>query len=201
MPNLIPAWLSLPLLVMLYKPLCRLLPKLDKDRYVRRTVAAGNRFYARRFRKIPFNRRLLFLPYCLRAKGCPTEIDPAEGLICPGDCLLACPLRRLQELALELGYQRVFVVVSGRLHKKEGVLRSRGFLVRQIERYQPKGVIGCLCTKDLREKYLKPETIAYNGTLGREGVAVIPQVCLLKSSNCRQSAVNLLELEQMIRSR
>ncbi|MFU8819269.1 MAG: DUF116 domain-containing protein [Desulfurivibrio sp.] len=201
MLNLIPSWLTLSLLVFLYKPLCRLRPKMNKDAYVRRTVAAGNRFYARRFRRIPFARRLLFLPYCLRAKDCPTEIDPAEGLICPPHCLLACPLRRLRALALELGYQRVFIVVSGRLHQEEGILRSRNFLVRQIERYQPQGVIGCLCTRDLREKYLKPETIAYSGTLGREGVAVIPQVCLLDSSNCRQSTVDLQHLEEMIRSK
>ncbi|MFH7320393.1 DUF116 domain-containing protein [Desulfurivibrio sp. D14AmB] len=200
MPNLIPSWLSLPLLVLLYRPLSRLLPGMDKDAYVRRTVAAGNRFYARRFRKVPYSRRLLFLPYCLRAQGCPTEIDPREGLTCPSHCLLPCPLRRLQALALELGYQRAFIVVSGRLHREEGVLRSRNFLVGQIERYQPQGVVGCLCTRDLREKYLKPETIAYSGTLGREGVTVIPQVCLLENSNCRQSAVNLRKLEEMIRS-
>lgn len=199
MPNLLPAWLTLPLLVLLYKPLCRLLPGLDKDAYVRRTVAAGNRFYARRFRRIPFNQRLLFLPYCLRGPDCPTAIDPDQGLICSPECKLPCRLRETKELALGLGYRNAFIVVSGRLHKGEGILRSRNFLVRRIEEYQPKGVIGCLCTRDLREKYLRPETIAPNGTLGRHGTPVIPQVFLLANSRCKGSTVEWSQLEQLIK--
>ncbi|MDZ7641786.1 MAG: DUF116 domain-containing protein [Desulfurivibrio sp.] len=196
--NLLPAWLTLPVLVALYKPLCRLRPKLDKDAYVRRTVAAGNRFYARRFRRIPFSERLLFLPYCLRPLECPTHIDPEEGLLCPPSCALPCRLRQTRDLALQLGYRKVFIVVSGRLHKKEGILRSRNFLVRQIERHQPRGVIGCLCTRDLREKYLSPKNIGRGGTLGRHGTIVIPQVCLLANCRCRQSAVDWQQLEKLI---
>lgn len=201
MLNLLPAWLTLPLLVLLYRPLSRLLPKLDKDAYVRRTVTAGNRFYARRFQAIPFQERLLFLPYCLRPLECPTDIDPQRGLLCPPDCPSPCRLREMRELALQLGYRDSFIVVSGKLHKKDGVLRSRNFLVSQIERHRPKGVIGCLCTRDLREKYLRPENIGHSGTLGQHGVPVIPQVCLLDNSRCRQSAVDWQELEKLIRSR
>ncbi|MDF1615129.1 DUF116 domain-containing protein [Desulfurivibrio dismutans] len=201
MRNILPAGLTLPILVALFKPLCRLLPGLDKDAYVRRTVEAGNRFYARRFRRTPFDRRLLFLPYCLRAADCPTTIDPDQGLTCPPECALPCRLREMRQLALDLGYLDAYIVVSGKLHQKEGVLRSRNFLVRRIEEHQPQGVIGCLCTRDLREKYLTPETIGTNGILGQHGTPVIPQVCLLDNSRCRGSQVNWQKLEQLIRSR
>jgi len=200
MPMLLPARLTLPLLVILYKPLCRLWPWLDKDAYVRRTVEVGNRFYAPRFRRIPYAERLLFLPYCLRPAECPTEIDSDQGLACPPDCAHSCRLREMRDLALELGYRKAFIVVSGKLHKTAGVLRSRNFLVRRIQEYQPKGVIGCLCTRDLREKYLRLDNIAADGTLGRHGTPVIPQVCLLENCRCRGSQVDWQKLELLIRS-
>lgn len=194
-----PSWLILPALVFFYKPLARLFPRMDKDAYVRRVVAAGNRFFKRRFAGVPYGERMLFLPYCLRASACPTIITPEQGLLCPDDCPVSCDLGRMRRLALALGYLDAAVVVSGRLHKKEGVLRSRDFLVRQINRRRPRAVLGCLCPRDLREKYLRPGNVSPGGSLGGHGLKVIPQVCLLAASNCRQSAVNWQELEELIR--
>mgnify|MGYP001381346783 CR=1 FL=1 len=196
-----PAWLALPALVFLYRPLMRIFPRLDKDIYVRRVVAAGNRFFRRRFLRIPYQERVLFLPYCLRADGCPTEIDPERGLCCHSECAIPCRLRQVRDMALELGYQDVFIVVSGRAHRQEGVLRSRDFLVRQISRIRPRGVIGCLCTRDLREKYLRPSNVSPGGTLGGHGLKVIPQVWLLSDCNCRHSAVDWHGLEELVRAK
>lgn len=195
-----PSWLSLPSLVFCYRPLARLFPKMDKDAYVRKVVAAGNCFFRRRFTRIPFGERMLFLPYCLRAEGCPTLIDQEKGLLCPPDCHIPCHLRKMRDLALDLGYLDVSVVVSGRMHKKEGVLRSRDFLVRQIAKRRPRAVLGCLCTRDLREKYLRSANVSPAGSLGGYGLKVIPQICLLKDCNCRQSFVDWQELEALIRA-
>ncbi len=196
----LPAAVALPLLVYLYRPLERLLPALDKDRYARRVVAAANTFFHRRFLTIPFAERMLFLPYCLRPRECPTHIDLAEGLLCPDDCALPCQLRTTRQLALNLGYRDARIVVSGRLHKSTGVLRSRDFLIRQIERHRPRGVIGCLCTNDLCEKYLHPRNLAPDGTLGSHGLKVVPQVVLLARPNCRQSTVDWQALQEIIQA-
>ncbi|MGV1098249.1 DUF116 domain-containing protein [Thiovibrio sp. JS02] len=197
----LPPWLSLPLLVFFYKPLSRLRPQMDKDAYVRKVVAAGNRFFYGKFVRIPYAERILFLPYCLRAEGCPTDIDPARGLICAEDCAIPCRVQEMRQMARGLGYLEVLVVVSGKIHKKEGVLRSRDFLMGQIERLRPRGVVGCLCSRDLREKYLRPENFSPRGTLGGHGGGeVIPQVCLLKNCNCRQSDVDWEELAALIRA-
>lgn len=200
MQCIIPAWISLPVLVFFYKPLVRIFPKMNRDSYVRRVVAVGNRYFYKKFCRIPYARRMLFLPYCLRAGGCPTIIDQERGLLCPDTCKIVCRLRDMKNMAQWLGYQDVFIVVSGRMHKKDGVLRSRDFLVRQITEHAPEAVIGCLCTKDLREKYLRPENVSPQGSLGRHGNKVIPQVCLLTSSNCRQSGVDWQQLEKLIKS-
>ncbi|HIJ89643.1 MAG: DUF116 domain-containing protein [Desulfobulbaceae bacterium] len=197
----LPSWLSLPVLVFLYRPLAWFFPKMDKDVYVRRVVAVGNRFFRQRFVRTPYAERMLFLPYCLRAEGCATVIDQEKGLLCQADCRIPCRLREMREMALALGYRDVLVVVSGRVHKKDGVLRSRDFLVRQIGQHQPRAVLGCLCTRDLREKYLRSANVSLEGSLGRHGLKVIPQVCLLKDCNCRQSAVEWQELEALIRAK
>lgn len=194
----LPSWLILPALVFFYQPLTRLFPKMDKDAYVRKVVAAGNRFFRQRFVRTPYGKRMLFLPYCLRAQGCPTIIDQDQGLLCPLDCRITCRLRETREMALALGYGDVSIVVSGKLHKKDGVLRSRDFLVRRIGQRQPRAVLGCLCTHDLREKYLRSANISPKGALGEHGLKVVPQVCLLAGCNCRQSSVDWQELETLI---
>ena len=197
----LPAWLTLPVLVFLYPPLVRFFPKMDKDAYVRLVVAVANRFFHEKFIRVPYGERALFLPYCLRAQGCPTEIDAATGLVCRPECPLSCRLRELRNTALSLGYRDVFIVVSGRLHKREGVLRSRDFLVRQVRQGRPRGVIGCLCTRDLREKYLRSENVSRGGILKEHGLPVIPQICLLRNCNCRSSSVDWQELADLIRAR
>ncbi|OGQ98242.1 MAG: hypothetical protein A2505_10615 [Deltaproteobacteria bacterium RIFOXYD12_FULL_55_16] len=197
----LPSWLVLPVLVFSYRPLTRLFPKMDKDAYVRKVVAAGNRFFHQRFIQTPYSERMLFLPYCLRAQGCPTVIDQEQGLLCQADCRIPCRLQETRNMALSLGYGEVSIVVSGRLHKKEGVLRSRDFLVRRIGQRQPHAVLGCLCTKDLREKYLRSANVSPKGALGEHGLKVVPQVCLLAGCNCRQSSVDWQELETFIMAR
>ncbi|MCX5877093.1 MAG: DUF116 domain-containing protein [Deltaproteobacteria bacterium] len=197
----LPSWLTLPVLVFLYRPLTKFFPKIDKDAYVRKVVTAGNRFFRTRFVRTPYAERMLFLPYCLRAEGCATVIDQEKGLLCQDDCCVPCRLREMREMALVLGYRDVCVVVSGKLHKKDGVLRSRDFLVRQIGQLQPRAVLGCLCTRDLREKYLRSANVSPEGSLGGHGLKVIPQVCLLADCNCRQSSVDWQELESLIRAK
>lgn len=196
--QLIPSAISLPFLVYLFRPLHRFFPGLNKDRYARSVVRAANNFFAKKFRRVPFSQRILFLPYCLRPQDCPTIIDSEEGLQCPPDCAIPCKLRETKEQALRLGYRDARIVVSGKLHRKEGVLRSRDFLIRHIELLRPRAVIGCLCTNDLCRKYLHPDNLSTDGTLGKHGLKVIPQVVLLASPNCRHSSVDWQTLHDTI---
>lgn len=176
----------------------RFFPGINKDDYVRRIVEESNSYFYDKFLKIPFHERMLFLPYCLRGRDCPTEIDQENGLQCHDSCDLDCKLKEFKKLALNLGYKGVHIVVSGRLHKNQGILRSKNFLMRQIELHRPRGVIGCLCTQDLREKYLSPKNLSPKGTLGNHGINVIPQVVLLSERNCKQSSVDWTELRNLI---
>ncbi|MEW6233310.1 MAG: DUF116 domain-containing protein [Chloroflexota bacterium] len=195
---IVPTWLSLPVLVLLYRPLVRLWPGMDKDRYVRWVVAAANSYFFPRYASVPYRERMLFLPYCLRHRLCPTTIDREAGLVCPRHCSLECRVAEMRNLAQRLGYLDVQIVVSGRLHAETGVLRSRDFLVRHIRQRQPRAVLGCLCTEDLRRKYLVASNLSPSGTLGGHGLSVVPQVVLLTQRNCWQSSVDWDSLRRLI---
>ncbi len=200
MIRFLPSWLSLPLLVYLYKPLVKFFPKLNKDNYVRKVVTIGNAYFFEKFAQVPFQERILFLPYCLRAVNCPTIIEQDKGLQCPSSCNLECDVQKLKKLAQGKNYKDTFVVVSGRLHKGKGILRSRDFLARQVENRKPKAVIGCLCARDLRQKYLTPKNLSPTGTLGSMGHKVLPQIVLLDTCNCRKNSVDTEKLAKLIQT-
>jgi geranylgeranyl pyrophosphate synthase len=72
-------------------------------------VLLNNAVWRETVASIPYERRLLLLPQCLRdPQGCPAEID-AFGLLCE-DCG-RCSIGELQSLAEELGY--VVLVAEG----------------------------------------------------------------------------------------
>jgi geranylgeranyl pyrophosphate synthase len=73
------------------------------------TVLMGNAAWESTMAAIPFERRILLLPQCLRSKDqCPAEIDEI-GLLCE-ECG-GCPTGELQAMAEELGY--VVLVAEG----------------------------------------------------------------------------------------
>lgn len=66
-------------------------------------VLIGNFFWKRQFLSIPFNRRMLLLPHCLKhADGCPADYDEF-GLDC--EKCGACSIANYKVRAEELGYK------------------------------------------------------------------------------------------------
>lgn len=194
-----PPWLSLPIRVILYRPLAWLLPGLDKDRYVRCVVQTANAYFQARFLKVSYEDRLLFLPYCLRAEDCPTRIDPQYGMLCPSGCR-RCRVGEVKAEAETLGYRVVYLVVSGKLYRNIGMLRSHTFILHQIRRHRPRAVIGALCAQELSRKYLSPRNLSPRGALSRQGARIVPQTVLLDTSNCRHSTVDWGTLIALIRA-
>ena len=73
------------------------------------TVLVGNALWWETMASIPYERRVLLLPQCLRASGrCPAELDEI-GLLCE-ECG-ACPIGEFQQEAESLGY--VVLVAEG----------------------------------------------------------------------------------------
>ncbi len=193
-------WLFVPLRIFAYRPLLRLWPGFDRNRYIRKLVAAANAWFADRFRRVPYDDRVLFLPYCLRPRECPARITADNGLDCDGGCA-GCRLGALKKEAEGLGYKAVYVVVSGRIHRDTGVLRSRDFIMEKIRRHQPGAILVAVCSMDLERKYLSLRNLSSRGLFPaeREKKSLVPQGVLLVKPDCRQSRVDWDELTALLR--
>jgi len=195
-------WITVPLRLLLYHPLARIWPGFDRDRYIRNLVRESNSWFAGRFRRVPYGERLLFLPYCLRPRHCPAIIIPDRGLDCGAECP-DCRLGEVKREAETLGYQAVYVVVSGRLHQDSGVLRSRDFIMEKIRQHSPAAILVAVCSMDLGRKYLSLANLSPRGLFPGEKKrrSLVPQGVLLLAPNCRGSQVDWEELSALVRSR
>jgi geranylgeranyl pyrophosphate synthase len=127
-------------------------------------VCLSNEFWRTQIQSIPFNRRLLLLPHCLKhAEGCPADYDEF-GLDCK-KCG-ACSVADYKTKAEELGYK---------------VLVSEGtpIVLKIIVSGHVDAIVGVACLNVL-EKALDKLLIA-----GIPGVAAP-----LLSSNCRSTSVD-----------
>ncbi len=87
------------------------------------------------FRKVPFNKRAIFLPQCLRSITCPAVLSP-EGIKCRG--CGACGISEARKEAEKLGY--MFFVVPG-----------SSFIMRMMQKYKPEAIIGVGCIYEVRD--------------------------------------------------
>lgn len=109
--------------------------KIDDLRMDKIAIRLKNQAMYKSYRKIPFNRRAVFLPQCLRSPTCPAVLSP-EGIKCR-DCG-ACGISQAQKEAKKLGYM-IFVVPGS------------SFIMRMIRKYRPEAIIGVGCMCEVRD--------------------------------------------------
>lgn len=116
---------------------------VDDSRVDKISINIRNRAMWSAFNRVPFDRRAIFVPQCLRSADCPARLS-AEGIKCK-DCG-RCEISNAKKEAERLGY--MFFVVPG-----------SSFIVRMMQKYRPSAIIGvgCLCEVkeglDLMHKY------------------------------------------------
>ncbi len=127
-----------------------------------------------KFKKIPFNQRIIFLPHCLRSLECKAPFTQ-EGIQCQkcGQCKIGFII----EEAEKLGYKKVLVASGG------SVISSL------VKKYKPKGVIGVACKKELELglKLMKKFKIPAKGLQ-------------LEKDGCVNTDVDLKKLKQILKS-
>jgi geranylgeranyl pyrophosphate synthase len=139
------------------------------------TVFLYNALWENTVAAVPFDRRILLLPQCLRAvESCRATVD-SIGVLC-AHCG-ACPIDAIQTQAEQLGY---LVLVA------EGATVVR----RLVESGQADAVIGVSCLPVLERVFAHLASGA------------IPALALpLLSDGCRNTAVDLHQLERLIHLR
>lgn len=105
--------------------------KKSKEQIYKAFTDKQNKSQQKKFSSIPFDKRIVFAPHCMRNTAVCTAVEKDSYYIC-GECG-GCTLNKISKLAKELGYQAMFIVKGGRALKKLS------------EEHSPKAVVGIAC--------------------------------------------------------
>jgi hypothetical protein len=176
----------------------KLLDKISPGLDLRLIVSAGNKYFRKKFGQAPFERRVLFLPFCLRPLDCPAEVDPEEGLRCDSQCT-ECEIGDVSRQARELGYAAVYVVPSSRMMPGQGLLPSDQFIKTKLKQHAPDAALGVVCPWHLRNRLLRKHTVSGRGLrTGQSGVRSALQGVLLDGRNCRSANVDWDQVRKLM---
>ncbi|PXF50301.1 MAG: hypothetical protein C4B55_06535 [Candidatus Methanophagaceae archaeon] len=126
-------------------------------------IALMNSVYRDAYGKTPLERRLLFLPQCLRSLECPAKTSSQEGIICR-ECG-KCGISEIKRLCDEHGV---------------GLCIAPGgeFVKRAVRDKKPQAAVGVACQHDLYEtmKYVTSQGVPMLGVLLSKTGCVLTEV-------------------------
>ena len=154
-----------------FKTIARLL-KMDEHYIDNLAIRVRDDINKEKFKKVPAEKTLIFLPHCLRHKNCPATLQK-EGLNCT-KCGL-CSIGVIKKKADPLGY-KTYIVPGSSFVKK--IVRENKF----------KAVIGVACHEDLNQVMMLLSDFC-------------PQGVLLKKTGCFETTVNVKEVFEKIDSK
>jgi len=154
-----------------FKTISKLL-KMDEHFIDNIAIRVRDDINKEKFKKIPAEKTLIFLPHCLRHRNCPATLQK-EGLNCT-ECGL-CSIGVIKKKAEPLGY-KLYIVPGSSFVKK--IVRENKF----------KAVIGIACHEDLNQVMMLLSDFC-------------PQGVLLKKTGCFETTVDVKEVFEKIDSK
>ena len=154
-----------------FKTIARLL-KLDEHLIDDIAIKVRDEINKEKFRKIPAEKTLIFLPHCLRHRDCPATLQK-EGLNCT-ECGL-CSIGVIKKKADPMGYK--LYIVPGSSFVKKIVMENKF-----------KAVIGVACHEDLNQMMMLLSDF-------------YPQGVLLERTGCFETKVNVKKVFEKIDSK
>lgn len=154
-----------------FKAIANLL-KLDEHLIDDISIKVRDDINREKFRKIPADKTLIFLPHCLRHRDCPATLQK-EGLNCT-ECGL-CSIGVIKKKSEPLGY-KLYIVPGGSFVKK--IVMENKF----------KAVIGVACHEDLSQMMMLLSDFC-------------PQGVLLEKTGCFETKVNVKKVFEKIDSK
>lgn len=109
--------------------------KIDGKELLSFSIRLHNQMNLEKFSSVPMERRMIFLPQCLRSAQCPASLT-TEGLVCKR-CMRCDIGRSIDEL--EGQGCKVFIVPGST------------FVTRLIKKYRPEAVVGVGCIMEVKE--------------------------------------------------
>ena len=154
-----------------FKTIARTL-KLDENMIDDIAIKVRDEINKEKFKEIPAEKTLIFLPHCLRHRDCPATLQK-EGLNCT-ECGL-CSIGVIKKKAEPLGYK--LYIVPGSSFVKKIVMENKF-----------KAVIGVACHEDLNQMMMLLSDFC-------------PQGVLLEKTGCFETKVNVKKVFEKIDSK
>ncbi len=154
-----------------FKTIAQLL-KLDEHLIDDIAIKVRDEINKEKFKEIPAEKTLIFLPHCLRHRDCPATLQK-EGLNCT-ECGL-CSIGVIKKKAEPLGYK--LYIVPGSSFVKKIVMENKF-----------KAVIGVACHEDLNQMMMLLSDFC-------------PQGVLLEKTGCFETKVNVKKVFEKIDSK
>lgn len=154
-----------------FKSIAKLL-KLDDNLIDSISIQTRNDINKKKFKEIPAEKTLIFLPHCLRHKDCPATLQK-EGVKCT--CCGLCSIGVIKKKAEPMGYKTY--IVPGSSFVKKIVMENKF-----------KAVIGVACHEDLNQMMMLLSDFC-------------PQGVLLKKTGCFETKVDVKEVLKIINSK
>ena len=154
-----------------FKSIAKLL-KLEDNLIDSISIQTRNDINKKKFKKIPADKTLIFLPHCLRHKDCPATLQK-EGVKCT--CCGLCSIGVIKKKAEPMGYKTY--IVPGSSFVKKIVMENKF-----------KAVIGVACHEDLNQMMMLLSDFC-------------PQGVLLKKTGCFETRVDVGEVLKIINSK
>ena len=138
-----------------------------KDRLINYThIELRNKLNEYGYKQVPYTKRVLFLPHCLRnSKECKAKYGD-EGLVCKR--CGKCDIDKLISISEELDFQKSFIVPGGSMVRKI------------VAKHQPNAVVGVCC---YNEANLAIDVLRAAGIHG--------QACLLIKDGCKDTKAHI----------
>ncbi|AKL98515.1 DUF116 domain-containing protein [Endomicrobium proavitum] len=95
--------------------LCKF-PKKSKEEIYKIQAEKQNKAKSKKFAAVPFDKRIVFVPHCMRKTSVCTAVEKDSYYIC-GRCG-ACKINNIVEIAKRLGYKDIFILKGGRAIEK-----------------------------------------------------------------------------------
>ena len=159
---------------LLYSPFKTIAQFLNLDEHLIDDIAIKVRddVNKEKFRQIPAEKTLIFLPHCLRHRDCPARLQK-EGLNCT-ECGL-CSIGVIKKKSEPLGY-KLYIVPGSSFVKK--IVKENKF----------KAVLGVACHEDLNQMMMLLSDFC-------------PQGVLLEKTGCFETKVNVKKVFEKIDSK
>lgn len=152
--------------------LCKL-PEKSKEQIYKAFTEKQNKSQQKKFASIPFDKRIVFVPHCMRNTSVCAAEEKDGYYICAG--CGGCTIGKISGRAKELGYMGVFIVKGGRT------------LAKLTEKHKPGAVLGVACY--------------YEGELGFnlfKGTGIAVQYVPLTKDGCADTDADIREIEALL---